>query len=146
MLHEEYLRRLPVGYHLLLFKFIIFSSSKTLSPIFKKSKETCLKDYLIIFSCEKLLPPMTTVSLDLTRSSDDIFIEKFEPPTTGGNPDLETYKVLLDEIECYIPVANLNAELSEALVLKWKKELMLYNYKRWIVQRFVVQKSNSSSR
>lgn len=64
------------------------------------------KLYHDLHSSNKGLPPNTRMQIELSRTSDDLFLEKFH--ATGSSPSTTQFKVSISDIKCYIPVSCLS--------------------------------------
>jgi len=67
--------------------------------------------YHELYTVDKAIPPNTTMRLDLTRNSDDLFLQKFHNAKEPVNA--KKFKVRIKDIKCYIPVSTLSDTVSK---------------------------------
>jgi hypothetical protein len=83
-------------------------------------------------NCDKLIPPTTTVTINLSRTSDGLYIQHY---ITG---DSEKYAVQILELDLYVPIVILAEPLSKELKFKWEKMPITYNFRTYKTVQFSI--------
>jgi hypothetical protein len=91
------------------------------SPFSKEGAHLIGKLYHDLHTTDKGLPPHTRFQIELVRTSNDLFIEKFG----ALMPETKKFMVSIKSIQCFCPISNLSAKVANG-----KKYFFLY-YKQF---------------
>jgi hypothetical protein len=84
---------------------------------------------------QKLLPPLTKVTITLSRTSSDFFL------CSGDPTDKSKYKIVLKEIYLLVPVAELSDIYTNQLRTHIEKKPIHYKYKTFRITRYPIEKA-----
>jgi hypothetical protein len=87
------------------------------------------KLYHELHTCDKPLPPHTSVDFYFTR-------EKSEFSLMSRADDSEKYKAVVKNIKIFVPVAWLSEPMYKEIQVRFAKQTMKYHFRRWSILTF----------
>ena len=96
------------------------------------------KLYHDLHTCDKPLPPHTSIDFYLTRATSEFSLMSL-------TADTEKYKAVVKSIKLYIPIAWLSEPMYKELQIRFAKQTMKYHLRRWSVLTFGIGMNKKES-